>query len=675
LSEALFELKVGDQSARGRLILKGELLQSGVIKVPLCWDTTILSAESGGTPLPLTLEGASHVALLTGPGPFEIFLETIIPVSIEAGQASLRLVVPWAGSTRLSLDLPGDHTNVQLNPGLITSKKGLEARTSVEASLVPGSQTKIQWTTREMPVPPVARETRYISDVKTLVTVGEADLRLTALVDTTVVQGDPSEFELPVPPGYEVTETAGNSLASTDVRSGLVVLKTNEPTRRSHQFLVSMERSLQGVQAEAPLLGLKGPQRETGEILVEAAGTMELTAAESGQLRRMDVREVNPALRSLAKGSLQAAFRFHRNGAQPAGPVAGPDGQNRLMLSWTRFPETQALPAAAERAEVTTLVTSEGKTLTEVALVVRNEAQPFLKVGLPQGASLLTAEVSGEKVKPVEGTDGIRVPLLRAGFRPEGPYIVSFVYFNPGAAFGKSGNSELVLPRLDLPMNVLLWEVFLPDRFSVKDFAGNAVPQALYASGDWPLQPLLALYGGVVNVQHGASSAGSRGIIQGVVTDQTGAVLPGAEVIVTEETNGSRQKAVTNDQGRWAVVGLASGPVSVSVTMPGFNTSRRTFQYDSGKPAQIDVGLDVGSVSQTIEVSAQGSPSSIRIDGGKAGAQPQTAPSANVSNLQRRVAGVLPIGVEVPRAGKAYRFVRPLVLDEETRVSFKYKVR
>lgn len=48
-------------------------------------------------------------------------------------------------------------------------------------------------------------------------------------------------------------------------------------------------------------------------------------------------------------------------------------------------------------------------------------------------------------------------------------------------------------------------------------------------------------------------------------------------------------------------------------------------------------------------------------------------PSQNVFNLQRRVAGILPVRVDVPRSGKSYRFVRPLVLDEETKVTFQYK--
>jgi hypothetical protein len=49
--------------------------------------------------------------------------------------------------------------------------------------------------------------------------------------------------------------------------------------------------------------------------------------------------------------------------------------------------------------------------------------------------------------------------------------------------------------------------------------------------------------------------------------------------------------------------------------------------------------------------------------------------SQNVFSLQRRVAGLLPVAVDVPRSGKSYRFVRPLVLEEETRITFQYKSR
>jgi hypothetical protein len=55
--------------------------------------------------------------------------------------------------------------------------------------------------------------------------------------------------------------------------------------------------------------------------------------------------------------------------------------------------------------------------------------------------------------------------------------------------------------------------------------------------------------------------------------------------------------------------------------------------------------------------------------------QADTEPSANVQSLQRRASGVLPVRMEVPRAGTSHRFLKPLVIDEATVVSFRYKRR
>ena len=59
----------------------------------------------------------------------------------------------------------------------------------------------------------------------------------------------------------------------------------------------------------------------------------------------------------------------------------------------------------------------------------------------------------------------------------------------------------------------------------------------------------------------------------------------------------------------------------------------------------------------------------------KAEALAQNGASSNVLDLQKRVAGVLPVRVDVPRAGNSYRFARALVLDEETKVTFSYKTK
>ncbi len=91
-----------------------------------------------------------------------------------------------------------------------------------------------------------------------------------------------------------------------------MTLKVNSPSQRTHEFLISMERSMNEDHADMPFVSFKGAQRETGEVLVEGAGTTEISSKEGGGLKRMDVKETNAYLRSLAHFPPQAAFRYHR---------------------------------------------------------------------------------------------------------------------------------------------------------------------------------------------------------------------------------------------------------------------------------------------------------------------------------------------------------------------------
>jgi hypothetical protein len=559
-------------------------------------------------------------------------------------------------------------------------------------------------------VPVVKHEVRFLSDVKTLVTVNDEELRIAALADINVVQGDPTQFVVEMPEGYEVTGVSGATVDSSEIEKGKLVVHLNSSAPRNHEFLISMERPLNGTKADAPFLSFKDTQRETGEVLVEGTGAMELTATEGGGLKRMDLKEVNPYLRSLARFPLQAAFRYHRQ------PTEAPT----LALEWTRFPDSNVLAAVAEHALVTTLVTVEGRTLTEVKLTVKNQAQPFLKVNLPQGATIVSADVAGEKVKPVQGPDGNRVPLLRPGFRPNGPYEVSFVFMNSSSPFAKKGGSELVLPSMDVPISLLEWELFLPEQYRVKDFAGDAiaanlVPPAMVESAGQTIA------GGFINTNGSfgvKKESGLRpGQMGGYVVDPQGAVISGAQVQITSLENGSTTTTRTNSTGGWVVApGMPSGQLKIVASAMGFKTLQTITRYDSSRPSIFNIRMMIGDVSTTVEVTDATpliettqsevtktfsgvtlqtfagvqentgldnlalvvpgvTPGRKDRDEKKVEGFAQNGASQNVLNLQKRVAGVLPVRVDVPRAGNSYRFARALVLDEETKVSFNYRTK
>jgi Carboxypeptidase regulatory-like domain len=705
IKHAELKLRVGNESVLGTVMEEGEVFSRSAAKVPLTSGLTIFNARQQGKTLPLLQEGSMATAVLPGAQEFAVTLDTGLPLGIEAGRASFILPVPAAGSVRLSLVIPGDHTNVRISPGLITSRASENGQTTVEATLAPGQKANVWWTTREIAAPVTPKEVRFLSDVKTLVSVGEDSLRVAVLADVTVVQGQPSEFKLTVPTDYEITNVSGATVDGSELSGSELTVKLRAGAPRTHQFLISMEKQLSGAaKVETPFVGFNNTQRETGEVLVEGAGAMELTASEGGGLKRMDLKEVNQFLRSLSHFPLQAAFRFHRQ----------PNETPTLALDWVRFPDSTVLAAVAERAVVTTMVTSEGRSLTEVKLTVKNQAQPFLKVDLPAGASILSADVAGEKVKPVQGPDGARVPLLRAGFRPTDAYEVSFVFLHSGAPFAKKGGSELSLPSMDVPISVLEWEVYLPEQYKVKDFGGDAISASLLGPSGYQkwLNEDVASIGRDASVnfnslQHlnspndiGSGTAINLrqvlpGQLGGIVVDPQGAVVSGAQVKVTSVERGIARTSTTDSSGQWLVSGMPSGNVKIEASALGFKTEvyNRT-PYDPGHPSQYSIPLSVGGASETVEVTAAAplidttqsqvtntfngttlatlSPGIKKEDRKD---QPQQNASANVFNLQKKVAGVLPVRVDVPRAGSSYRFARALVLDEETKLTFSYRTR
>jgi len=673
MKRADLKFRVANESVQGTVQLQGEILHKGATKIPLTTGMAILDARQEGRGLPLELENGTHTAVLTGPADFAVALDAGLPLSIEAGRASFSLPVPSAGSVRLALVVPGDHTNVRISPGLITSRSSENGQTAIEATLVPGQPANIWWTTRETAAPVAPKEVRFLSDVKTLVSVSEADIRIAALADISVVQGEPSQFQIEVPAGFEINGATGASVESSEFESGVLTLRVTGPAQRSHQFLISMEKSISATKADAPFLSFRDAQRETGEVLVEGAGTIELTATEAGGLKRMDFKEMNPYLRSLARFPMQAAFRFHKQ----------PNEKPTLALEWTRFPDSSVLAAVAERAVVTTLVTTEGRSLTEIKLTIKNQAQPFLKVALPAGASILSAEVAGEKVKPVEGPDGNRVPLLRAGFRPVDSYTVSFVFMHSGAPFAKKGGSDLSLPKMDVPINLLQWEVFLPEQYKVKDFGGDAIAANLLPASSRDVSGAeefdqLSRFGRVSAVTNYEMVSLLPGQVGGTIVDSTGAVIPNAQVTVTQLDTGAVRNVVTDNSGRWVVSNFSSGRVKIAANAPGYKQLVSQINYDGSRPAPFNSALSVGAVSETLTVTAEAGRNTLNFeiiqrDAKKNAEKQQMAASSNVFSLQQRISGVLPVRVDVPRAGNSYNFVRPLVLDEETKVTFTYK--
>ena len=155
---------------------------------------------------------------------------------------------------------------------------------------------------------------------------------------------------------------------------------------------------------------------------------------------------------------------------------------------------------------------------------------------------------------------------------------------------------QMALPRMDVPISVVEWELFLPGEYKADRFSGSAIAAHLIEAS--------------------------------------------------------------------AVVGGLTETVTVTAETPMVDTSTSARHFTANDPAGRSGGRG-GRVNE--EARRESRDQDV--------AQLAAAPSANVQSLQRRAAGVLPVRIDVPRAGTSHRFLKPLVVDEETVVQFRYSRR
>ncbi|HVA64502.1 MAG TPA: carboxypeptidase regulatory-like domain-containing protein [Terriglobales bacterium] len=104
----------------------------------------------------------------------------------------------------------------------------------------------------------------------------------------------------------------------------------------------------------------------------------------------------------------------------------------------------------------------------------------------------------------------------------------------------------------------------------------------------------------------GASAAYSQATtstLNGTVLDTEKASVPAAAVQVVNPSTGSKLSAATDARGYWAIPDMSAGTYQVTVTHAGFKTQVvSNVKIDAGVPATVNVTLQVGQASQTVEV-------------------------------------------------------------------------
>ena len=103
----------------------------------------------------------------------------------------------------------------------------------------------------------------------------------------------------------------------------------------------------------------------------------------------------------------------------------------------------------------------------------------------------------------------------------------------------------------------------------------------------------------------GASSTSAQTVgasVGGVVTDPSGARLPGVTVTVTNKANGATQTFVTGLEGNYRAVALQPGPYTITAELQGFTAQNRSVTLTVGADSVVDLSLSLATVQESVTV-------------------------------------------------------------------------
>ncbi len=107
-----------------------------------------------------------------------------------------------------------------------------------------------------------------------------------------------------------------------------------------------------------------------------------------------------------------------------------------------------------------------------------------------------------------------------------------------------------------------------------------------------------------LSLSGGSLFAQAAGTLTGVITDPSGAIVPGAVVTLTNPVSGYKRSTTADAAGRYRFTNIPLDPYHLSVSSPGFAPSAQDVRLASTVPTTLNQTLQVGASDTTVEVEA-----------------------------------------------------------------------
>ena len=468
LTRVDYDLHADGDSIGGRALLTIDVLREGWVRVQIPAGLKVRDARLDGEPAAI-VEGPRPHVLLSRAGRSVLTLDIVLPLTTSAGTESITIPASPAPISRATLMLPKNGVDLSSTGGFVAdhAESANESRWTTFGR--PNQPLTLLWK-RKVDDRRAEQPLRIRARVTEVVGLGEDACQVAATLAVEVLQGLAREVTIALPSGLVVNQVNGATIADWDTDTGALRIRLFEPAATEISFVVQAEmRTPRDGSIVVPLVRMPSAERETGGIAVDVGGAGEIAERQARGLEPTDPSDLGDGVTSRESPSM-IAFRLR--------PLAGTESRS-LIVTVVRYAPQAVLVANVEEARYRALAAEDGRLLIEARYAVRNNQRSFLKVTLPAGSTLWSAEVAGRPIRPgVAEGDAVLLPLDKGRAGEEAPtFVVDLVYLQRVGAWTDKGRSHVDLPALDLPVSRTGLELHYSPRFRVEPQPGAFRPE------------------------------------------------------------------------------------------------------------------------------------------------------------------------------------------------------
>jgi type II secretory pathway pseudopilin PulG len=297
------------------------------------------------------------------------------------------------------------------------------------------------------------------AEVADTFTISETLISGRAQVRYEIANAPVKELRLKIPAAFKNVDISGSNIRRRDQSGDEWRVELQGKTSGFYTLTVTWEEPREAGTNRIELAGVSaaGVERETGLLAIVAKPPLQVAERVATDLSRVDAGDF-PEWAGQAEDTPVLSYRYLRPGYS-------------LVVEARRFDEAEVLQALVDSARFTTVVADDGQTMTEMSLDLRNNGRQFLEVELPAGATVWSAFVAGQPVRPSQNGGKLLLPLEQSGDDATVPVTLTYVGTN---GFPKTrGQIGLVSPQFDVPLKNARWELFLPPNYDYDRFGGT----------------------------------------------------------------------------------------------------------------------------------------------------------------------------------------------------------